>query len=58
MGYILKISMEHFCIFSVALDVNLQKRDRSWKQRVEKNWTDLTEHARNNKCTAKFKDLN
>ena len=31
--------MGHFYIFSVGLDVNLQKRDPSWKQRVEKNWT-------------------
>ena len=47
-GYFVKISMGHFYIFSVGLDVNLQKRDRSWKQRVEKNWTGSTVHARNN----------
>ena len=59
MGYFVKISMGHFYIyfFSVGLDVNLQKRDRSSKQRVEKNWTGSTAHARNNKCTAKFKEL-
>ena len=55
LGYFVKISMGHFYIFfSVGLDVNLQKRDRSSKQRVEKNWTGSTAHARNNKCTAKF----
>ena len=29
LAYFVKISMGHFYIFSVSLDVNLQKRDRS-----------------------------
>ena len=58
LGYFVKISMRHFYIFSVGLDVNLQKRDRSSKQRFDKNWTGSTAHARNNKCNAKFKELN
>ena len=48
LGYFIKISMGYFYIFSVGLDVNLQKRDRSSKQRVGKNSTVSTKHAQNN----------